>query len=100
MPDNVSLSTSDKTLLGIGAVAGVVPFFVSISSSSMSTVNGVVTSASHTDPIAIGGGALAILCGGGAAVLARKHGNQSRILAGLAVLALGGFQLARGFGLV
>ena len=101
MTDDLSIKSTDKTLLGIGAVAGVAPFFISISSSSSTTVNGVVTSSSYSDPVAIIGGAVAILCGLAAAFIANKNkAGAARIAAGVAVLALGGYQVAHGLGVI
>jgi uncharacterized protein len=86
-------------LASIGAIAGAIPFLVHVSSSSMQTVNGVVTSFVYRDWIAVAGGAGAV--GFGIASLLAGRGALVRtqaIVAALAVIGLGGWQIASGFG--
>src|SRR5664279_622004 len=70
-----------------GAVVGAIPWFVSFSSSSSSTVNGHVTSFVYRDWIAVGCGVVAALLG----VIAAWMGRQSlirmqAIAAGIAIV--------------
>ena len=87
----------------IGFIAGLVPFFFRVVTSSSTTINGK-TSVSYFDYAALAGGALAIIMGIVSIVTVlrtRKDGLATTPLA-LAVLCilLGGFQLLRGFGVV
>jgi uncharacterized protein len=97
--ENVSIKSTDRSLAIFGLIAGAVPFMISVSSSSSVTMNGQVVSSSYRDTVAIGGGALAAICGLIAVVLAvRGKSGGARIGLAVAALALGGYQLARGFG--
>lgn len=86
------------SVVTIGVVAGLVPLGIQTSSSSAVFENGRVVSSTYRDWLAIGGGAVALGCGLLAAVLAVKAKQTQRIAIGLAVLALGAFQIARGLG--
>jgi len=97
--DDVSLPKPlpPKALQIGGLVSGVLPFF--LSTTTVETVNGVVTS--YRDTAAIGGGGFASLIGLVGLVLALRGTGQGRGVAiglALASLALGALQLARGFG--
>lgn len=82
-----------------GAVVGAIPWFVSVSSSSSSSVNGHVTSFVYRDWIAVGCGVVAALLGVMAAWMGRRSLiRMQAIVAGIAIVALGGYQVARGFG--
>ena len=84
----------------VALAGGVVPFFASFSTSSSATVNGVITG-SHTDYVAIGGGAVAVLVGLVATVLGLKAANKAMgIGAPLLAVLLGVYQLLRGFGVL
>src|SRR5258705_10659198 len=101
MEGDISVKAGDKPLMILGAIAGAVPFIISSTSTSSTTVNGVVTSFTYRDNVALAGGAVAAVCGLIAVALAVKNkGGAARIGAALAVLALGGYQVARGLGVV
>jgi hypothetical protein len=97
---NVSLSAASKTWTVIGLIAGLLPFLISTSSSSSTTVNGQITSFAYRDNFALAGGAVALLCGIIAAISERKPSDvrTKRLLVAFAIVALGGFQIARGLG--
>lgn len=83
-------------VIGAGGIVGLAPFVFSMSASSYSTVNGVVQHAVYRDWFAVAGGVIAAALGLlGLATAAKK---PATIALGLAVIALGGFQIARGFG--
>ena len=87
----------------IGGAAGALPFFAHYSQSSSTTVNGVVTTASFIDYIAVGGGAVAVLFGlVSLAFVGKTAPTKKGLRLGLAagLLLLGAFQLVRGFGLI
>jgi hypothetical protein len=86
-----------------GGIALVAPLVISVSSTSMSTVNGHVVHYVHRDPIAIVGGIVAILCGLVAALWIRRSAPGRRGLRALAVVALVGLgvvHVLRGFGVI
>ena len=84
--------------LAIAALAaGVIPFGVSLSSSSTTTVNGQVTSSSYFDPVAVACGVLALVLG---AVAIKSSSNTKARAAAAVALLLGAVQLLRGFGVV
>ena len=99
MTDDLSIRSTDKTLTIIGAIAGIVPFFIHITSSSSVSENGQVISATYRDNVALAGGVVAVLCGLAAAAIARKAAG-SRIGIAIAVLALGAYQIAHGLGAI
>lgn len=99
MTDDISLSTTDKSATIAGGIAGLVPFVISTASTSTVTENGRTVSFSYHDNVAIIGGVIAVLCGIVAATMAAKNkSGGTRLAIGIAVLALGAFQIARGFG--
>ena len=99
MTDDISLSTTDKSAAIAGGIAGLIPFVISSASTSSVTENGKVVSFSYHDNIAIIAGVVAVLCGIVAAATATKNKSGStRLAIGIAVLVLGAFQIARGFG--
>jgi len=80
-------------------VVGAVPFVVSNVSTHSTTVNGVVTSFSCRDNIALGCGAVVAVCGLVALVLAVKNkAGSMRIGLAAGVLVLGGVHIGRGLG--
>ena len=82
-----------------GLVAGVVPFFLSITTSSEKTVNGEIVEQSFMDYVALGGGGLAIVFG--AVALKAAMGSSPKAMApAVAALGLGVYQLLRGFGVL
>ncbi len=86
----------------LGIVAVIVPFVITVSSSSMSTVNGRVTQFVFRDWVAVGGGIAGALCGLGAAARFRTTMKSQRALRAavvLGLLGLGTFQILRGFGI-
>ena len=82
-----------------GGIAGLVPFVLTVTTTKIATTNGhsVVT---FRDWAAVGGGAVAALCGLVAIALAARTRAASTIGLGVVVLALGGLQLGRGFGAI
>jgi hypothetical protein len=99
MTEDLSIKSTDKTIAGIGGIAGVVPFFIHSTTVSTVTENGNVVSASFRDNVALGGGIIALLCGLAAAAMARKSGG-SRMGIAVAVIALGAYQIAHGLGAI
>jgi TPR repeat protein len=96
---DLRIGKGDRTLAIAGAVAGAVPFMISSTETSSVTVNGKVTDFHYRDNVALAGGGLAAILGLFAVVLAiRNRGGAVRILAAVGVLALGGFQIAKGLG--
>lgn len=87
-----------KAALVIGAIAAILPFLIHMSSSSTTTVNGVVTDASYRDNFALAGGVVAILAGLIAIAVANKATQKPQLVGGLAVAALGIYQILRGLG--
>ena len=82
-----------------GAIAGAIPFAIHASSSSMASVDGHVTSFVYRDWIAVGGGAAAVALGVATMLVGRSSLlRMQAILAGIALGALGGYQVASGFG--
>lgn len=85
-----SLRPAPKGLLALGGAAGAVPFVISVASWNNGT---------YRDWIAIAGGAVAAVCGVVAVLLAVRAKSGAGFVAGAALIAaLGGYQLARGFG--
>ena len=86
----------------IGLIAGIIPFFIFIGSSSTSSVNGQVVSHSSLNLVAILGGVVAIIMAFiGFRSLSGRDGNRNLYLGLLAaLLVLGVFQVVRGIGLV
>lgn len=87
----------------IGGAGAVLPFFVNDSESSSTTVNGVVTSASLIDYVAVAGGGVAVLFGIVSVALLGKTAPMKRSLRaalGGGLLLVGVFQLLRGLGYV
>jgi hypothetical protein len=86
----------------VGAVAAVVPFVFSVTSSSITSVNGVVTG-TYRDWAAIACGVVAVGCGLLSLASLRRTDSARRTIrwaAILGLLVLGALQLARGVGLV
>ncbi len=86
----------------VGAISGVIPFFISMGSSTTTTENGVVTASSTLDIVAAGGGGVALIAGAMTVLAAKKAGSdkgkQLAIAAG--ICGLGVYQLLRGFGVL
>lgn len=96
-----SRSSGALGLLGAGAIAGVLPFFVHVSESSSVMVNGEVVSATSRDYIALACGVVAALLGAiTAAGAVRSKAGGAALAMRLAVIALGAYQIAHGFGAV
>jgi hypothetical protein len=94
-------SSGASGLLAGGAIAGLIPLFVHISESSTVMVNGEVVNATTRDYLALACGVVAALIGGIAAAGAVRSKAGGRALAiALAVVALGAYQIAHGFGVV
>ena len=82
-----------------GGIVGLLPFLIHSMAESVTTVNGAVTTFTVHDTFAIGGGAIAVALGlTGLALGLRRHRDGLAIGLCLAAVALGGFQIARGFG--
>ncbi len=84
-------------------VAGLVPFAITMSSSSSRTVNGAVVASQYRDWVAVGGGAVAAGLGLVALSLLKRTAPAQRVarialICGL--VALGGGQILRGFGVI
>jgi hypothetical protein len=92
--------SSGATGLAVGgAIVGAIPFFVHVTESSTVMVNGEVVSGTTRDYIALACGVVAALLGAivaGGAIRSKAGGKALAI--GLAVVALGAYQIARGFG--
>ena len=99
MTEDLSIRSTDKTLAGIGGIAGLVPFFFHATTFSTTTVNGQVVEASYRDNVALACGAVALLCGIAAVAMARKSGG-SRIGMAVVVVLLGAYQIAHGLGAI
>jgi hypothetical protein len=87
----------------IGFLAGLLPFFVHLSTSETTTINGQVQSHRQSDFIAIGGGAIALLVSLWGFTLLKKTSAASRgrrLLANVILMGLGALQLVRGLGLL
>lgn len=86
----------------VGFIAVGLPFVLSTASSSSSTVNGEVVSFVYRDWTAVGGGAVALVCGVLSLLLLRRRTTHkpARIAIAVGLLALGGFHVARGFGVM
>lgn len=87
-----------KPALVIGGAAALLPFVIHASSSSVTTVNGVVTEASYRDNVALACGVVAIVTGVIAAALARRPGMRPQLVGALVIIALGVWQILRGIG--
>jgi TPR repeat protein len=81
-----------------GAVAAALPMFVTLSSSSSVTINGQVTASVYRDWPAVALGGVAIVCGAIAMVAAVRARAGLFIALAALVVACGGAQIARGFG--
>jgi len=87
------------TLAALGAVAGSIPFVVHASTTSSQTVDGVVTAFVYRDWLAVALGAVAMVLGGLALGAGRSATMRAQAtVAALAVIVLGGWQIARGVG--
>jgi len=87
----------------IGGLAALVPFFLHLSSSSTSHVNGQAVSFVYRDWVAVGGGAVAALCALAAVTGLPRTAPARRAPRGAAIvvlLGLGVYHLLGGFGLV
>ena len=87
----------------VGLLAAIAPFFVSCSSSSTRTVNGRIVESSYFDLFAVVGGGIAVLVALGMLIQfgeTAPEDKYKRIGVFVAMLALGGFQILRGFGTI
>ena len=86
----------------VGLVAGAVPFFIHLGTSSTVVVNGEVVESTSTDYVALGGGGVAIIAGIAAILTAKNAGanKPKAMMVGAGVIALGVFQLLRGAGIL
>jgi hypothetical protein len=98
---NLARSRSGGNRLSyVGLGAAVVPFFFHATWSSSVTVDGVVTASSSRDYVALVCGVVALACGALGAVGGVRAKAKSAIGLGALALLLGGFQLARGLGVL
>ena len=86
-----------------GLLAGIIPFFASCSSQSTRTVNGRVVESSYFDLVAVVGGTIAALMA--VWVLTQldttaPEDKVKRLGVFVVMLALGAFQVLRGFGMI
>ena len=101
------------SLAALGAMAGALPFVIHVASASSMTADRIVVASTYRDWAAVSGGAVALACALAAiGVAVRARATPPRVtdstgaavsaapivMAGLLVAALGGYQLARGFG--
>ncbi len=86
----------------VGFFAAGLPFLLSTASSSSSTVNGEVVAFVYRDWTAVGGGVVAMVCGVISLLLLRRRttNKPARIAIAVGLLVVGGFHLARGFGVM
>jgi TPR repeat protein len=97
---DLAATTARSNKLGViaaGGVAGLAPFVFSLSESSYSTVNGVVEHAVYRDWFAVVGGLIAVAFGA-IGIIGALRAKKPTVIAGIAVVLLGGYQIARGFG--
>lgn len=78
----------------VGAIAAAIPFVVQAASPHMAR------GASRHDWVALAGGMVAALCGGPTIAAARERASGGWLVVGALALALGGYHLARGAGLI
>jgi hypothetical protein len=84
-----------------GIAAGLIPFGLSFHTSSATSLNGVVTSATYLDYVALAGGAVALVLGVasiGSIARVEPALRGKRIGLTVLVIALGALQIARGLG--
>ena len=87
----------------IGFAGAGAPMVFHYSNSSSTSLNGVVTSTTFVDYVALGGGALAVLCGLVSFLLLPKTAPTKKSLRrwiAIGLVCVGAFQLVRGFGLL
>lgn len=103
MDDQVDLTVrrSPSGVLWTGAIAALTPFVISSASSSTVTVNGKVVESTYRDWFAIFGGGVALACALAAIWFVHREGRTPKVLGAIAaVAAVGGYQVARGFGAI
>jgi hypothetical protein len=83
-----------------GGIAGAIPFAIHMATTSMTTMNGEVTSFVYRDWIAVACGVIAITLGAITIGAARKEQLRRGLAfaAGIGIALLGALQIARGFG--
>lgn len=99
--DSSSGRSSVTGLVAAGLGAGIIPFFMSVTSSSSTSVNGQIVSSSSRDYIALVFGVAAAMFGAIAAAGAvRSKLGTTALAIRFAVIGLGGYQIAHGFGAI
>jgi TPR repeat protein len=104
--DPVLVRSSGWTWIIVGAVCAGLPMVVRYESSSVNTVNGEVVAAVYRDWVAVVGGAGALafgllgLLGTRTGAATPRETRTTRLAIALVVMAFGGFQVARGLGLL
>lgn len=83
----------------VGALVNVIPFLVQAVTSVMVAAQGAPPGSSRPDWIALGAGAVALICGGLTIAGARARASAGWLAIGAVVLLLGGFHVARGLGI-
>ena len=87
----------------VGGLAAVAPLFLSFSTSSSVTINGVVQAHRETDWIALVGGTVAVPMALWGLAMVRKSklsARRNRLFASIAILTLGVYQVVHGFGVL
>jgi hypothetical protein len=101
-PEHALSPRVPSTIEIVGIIAGAIPFAVSMASSRVEWEEGQITSFVYRDPVAIGGGIVAVICGVlAAATLIRRTEPAKKALRTvlcLGLVGLGVFQVLRGFG--
>jgi hypothetical protein len=101
-PDVVALKKNWTPIEVFGLIAGVISFFISYSettattsSSSGGSLDISTTTTEHMDYVAVGGGAIAIVCGVLVlALIGRARNRNHRLVVAAVLLVLGGMQIA------
>ena len=93
----MTLNRVNRGPIYAGLVIGAIPFVAHLGWSNYASVNGVASGSSR-DLVALACGAIALVFGVVALVSAFGYGPPRKPAAAVLVIALGGFQLVRGFG--
>lgn len=81
------------------AIIAILGFVIRVTSTSQSSINGVVT-CWHNDFAALGLGILAVILGGLGALRAQGHARNANMIVGGIAAAVGVVHVLRGFGMV
>ena len=83
----------------IGIIATIVPLVLHVTRSSVVITHGEL-SQTYRDWVAIGCGPVAMVSGVAAIVTARAHASGRWLALGALIVVLGGYHVARGFGML